>query len=103
MCIYVEAGMKNITLAVDEKVLEAARDYAARHGTTLNAVVREHLARIVNEDERIAEARRGLIELMENSTGRLGPDFKWNRDEIYEDRELPRHEHPRVRSGRKRG
>ena len=103
MCNYVEARMKNITLAVDDNVLKAARAYAASRGTTLNALVREHLASLVNEDERIAEARRGLIELMDKSTGRLGPDFKWNRDDIYADRELPRHEHPRVRSSRKGG
>jgi hypothetical protein len=103
MCVYVEAGMKNVTLAVDEKVLEAARAYAASRGTTVNALVREHLAGLADEDRRIAEARRGLIELMDKSTGRLGPDFKWNRDAIYADRQLPRHEHPRVRSGRKGG
>ena len=51
--------MKNITLAVDEKVLEAARAYATSRGTTLNALVREHLAQLVDEDRRIAEARRG--------------------------------------------
>jgi hypothetical protein len=95
--------MKNITLAVDEKVLEAARTYATSRGTTLNALVREHLAQLIDEDRRIAEARRGLLELMDNSTGRLGPDFKWNRDEIYADRLLPRHERSRVRSGRKGG
>jgi hypothetical protein len=101
MCDYVEAGMKNITLAVDEKVLKAARTYARKRGTTVNALVREHLDNVVREDEKIEEARRGLIELMEKSTGRLGPDFKWNRDEIYADRMLPRHERPRIRSSRK--
>ncbi|MEX0854090.1 MAG: DUF6364 family protein [Bauldia sp.] len=93
--------MKNITLAIEEKVLKAARAYAAKRGTTLNALVREHLATLVGEDERIEEARRGLLELMDRSTGRLGPDYKWNRDEIYADRLFPRHERSGVRSSRK--
>jgi hypothetical protein len=89
--------MRNITLAVDEKVLKQARAYAASRGTTVNALVREHLARLAGEDDRINEARRGLLELIDKSTGRLGPDYKWNREALYADRLLPRHQHSRVR------
>jgi hypothetical protein len=94
--------MKNITLAVDENVVKAARAYAASRGTTLNALVREHLASLVSEDERIEEARRGLLELIDNSTARMGPDYKWNREEIYADRVFPRHERTRVRRSHKK-
>jgi hypothetical protein len=100
---YVESAMKNITLAIDEAVLDEARAYAKRRGTTINALVREHLANIASEDERIEEARRGLLELIDNSTGRLGPNFKWNREEIYADRMFPRHERTRVRRGGQKG
>jgi len=89
--------MRNITLAVDEKVLKQARAYAANRGTTVNALVREHLARLADADERINEARRGLLELIDKSTGRLGPDYKWNREALYADRLLPRHQYSRVR------
>ncbi len=95
--------MKNITLAVDEKVLKRARAYAASRGTTLNGLVREHLAGLAQEERRIDEARRGLLELIDNSTGRLGPNYKWNREELYADRLLPRHQRPGVRRhGKKR-
>jgi hypothetical protein len=94
--------MKNITLAIDEKVLKQARAYAARSGTTLNALVRDHLARLVGEQRKIEEARRGLLELIDKSTGRLGPNHKWNREELYADRLLPQHEHSRVRRGGER-
>jgi hypothetical protein len=93
--------MKNITLAIDEHVLEGARAYAANRGTTVNALVREHLAQVVSEDLRLAEAKRGLKELMENSTARLGPDYEWNREEVYEERLFPRHKHPDLRRGGK--
>jgi hypothetical protein len=96
-------AMKNMTLAIDEGVLEKARAYAKRRGTTINALVREHLASVASEDERIEEGRRGLLELMDNSTGRLGPNYKWNREEIYADRMFPRHEHTRVRRSGKKG
>ena len=102
MCDYVERTMKNVTLAVDEKILEQARAYAERRGTTLNALVREHLANVAREDQRIEEARRGLLELIDQSTGRLGPNYKWNRDEIYADRLLPGHQRSGIRGSRKK-
>jgi hypothetical protein len=95
--------MKNITLAVDEKVLKKARSYATRRGTTVNAIVREHLSRVVDEESRIEEARSKLLDLIDNSSGRLGPDYEWNREDIYADRVFPRHKHSGVRRGRKAG
>ena len=86
--------MKNITLAINEKVLDEVREIAVRRRTTVNALVRDYLTQIASEESRIAEARKGLLELMENSTGRLGPDYVWNREEIYEDRMFPRHKCP---------
>lgn len=95
--------MKNITLAVEEDVLKRVRAYATARGTTVNALVRAYLAELAGEDERIEKARRGLLELMDKSTGRLGPDFKWNREEIYADRLFPRHKRSGVRRRRKTG
>jgi Arc/MetJ family transcription regulator len=89
--------MPNITLAIDEELLESARKYAEQKGTTVNALVRDLLGEEVTRERRIAEARKGLLELMQTSTARLGKDYKWNREEIYEDRMLPRHERPAVR------
>jgi predicted transcriptional regulator len=89
--------MKNITLAVDEDVLKAVRRYAATRDTTVNAMVREYLADIVQQEDRLAEAKRGLKELMDNPTGRLGPNYEWNREELYEERLFPRHQRPDLR------
>jgi hypothetical protein len=97
MWIYVETGMPNITLAIDEELLERARGYAERKGTTLNALVRELLGSEIDQDLRREEARRGLLELMDKSTARLGPDYKWNREEVYEERMFPRHKRPDLR------
>jgi hypothetical protein len=77
-----EVAMKNITLAVEDKVLEGVRQYAARRNTTVNALVREHLSRIASEDDRLAQARVRLRELAENSTAMMGR--RPTRDEIYD-------------------
>lgn len=91
--------MKNLTLAIDEQVLDDVRQIAARRRTTVNALVRDYLTRIVSEESRIEEARRGLLDLMEASPARLGPGYVWNREDCYEERVLPRHEHPDLRGG----
>jgi hypothetical protein len=89
--------MKNITLAIDEKVLAKVRRAAARKDTTVNALVREYLTRLAEQDDRAAKARQELVELAKRSTLELGPDWKWNREEIYDRPSLRRFEHPGVR------
>ena len=76
--------MKNITLADEEGVLEKVRLVAAQKRTTVNAMVRDYLAEIAGRDEKIAKARRELLRLMETSEGRMGPDWKFSREETYE-------------------
>jgi hypothetical protein len=101
--VLLEFAMKNITLSIDDSVLEEVRQIAARNKTTVNAIVRDHLTRLSQQESRQAEARRRLLELAETSSGRLGPGWKWNREDAYEGRLLPRHEHPPVRRTRQKG
>ncbi len=92
--------MKNVTLAIDEALLEKARGLAGRRQTTLNALIRSLLAHEVEQEDRIAWAREGMRKLMEESPLDLGPEYKWSRDEIYaerEDRMLSRLERPPIR------
>ena len=81
--------MKNLTLSIDDAVLEDVCAIAARNQTTVNAMVRDYLAKLAGEEARILEARKGLLDLMETSTGRLGADYRWNREELYDQRKLP--------------
>ena len=95
--------MKNITLAVDEEVLERVRVYAAKRRTTINGLVRDHLRELARAETDAGSARDRLLELIDNSPGRLGPDWKWNREAAYQGREFPGHQHPSVRrAGKKR-
>ena len=95
--------MKNVTLAIDETLLEQARSLAEKRRTTLNAMVRSLLAHEVEQEDRIAWAREGMRRLIQEKQLKddgNAPPFKWNRDEIYaerEDRVLSRLERPPLR------
>jgi len=75
--------VKNITLSVDEKMLAAVRRVAADNGTTVNAIVREHLKRLAEHADRAAQARRKIRELSEASTARIG-SAEWHRDDLHD-------------------
>ena len=75
--------MKNITLAVDQTVLAAARRYAAKRNTSVNALVREHLAKIAKSEDRSREAMRELREMSDRSNAEVGP-ITWKRDDLYD-------------------
>ena len=95
--------MKNVTLAIDDTLLAAARALAEERKTSLNAMMRGLLAHEVEQAGRIAAARRGLTDLMDRSSGQLPEGFKWSRGDIYAEREnriLSRLERADLRGGR---
>ena len=63
--------MKNITLAIEDEVLDRVRIVAAEKKTTVNALVREFLADLAGRDESVAEARKQLLRLMDTSKGSM--------------------------------
>ena len=73
--------MPNITLAVDEETLKAGRDYASRHGTTLNQLVRD-LLRQRTVGDRKAKADAMLRHMKEHSFNSGGRD--WKREDLYD-------------------
>ncbi len=93
--------MPNITLAMDEELLESARSFAKSQGTTLNAFVRKLVADAITQETRQEKARRALIEMMETSTARLPSGYKFNRAEIYDPEGVPRHKRAHLRRSRK--
>jgi hypothetical protein len=72
--------VKNITLALDEETLAAGRAYAQRHRTTLNALVRDLLARTVHTDRQATAAE--MFRLMDDAPGR-SRGKRWTRDELH--------------------
>jgi len=72
--------MKNITLAIDEATLAAGRAYAERHQTTLNALVRDLLARTVRTDR--SAAADELFRRMDDAPGR-SRGRRWTREDLH--------------------
>ncbi len=72
----------NLTLAIDDRIVEKARQRASEMGTTVNQYVRDRLAELAGEaDSEAAIARFGALSGQGDSNG-----WKWNREEIYEER-----------------
>ena len=75
--------MKNITLSIPDELLQKSREYAKRHGTSLNELVRKLLRQVVLPPEK--NPTQKLIEHIQN--GRVSVDTKgnqWIRAEIYD-------------------
>lgn len=72
--------MRNITLSIDDDLLEKGRDYARSHNISLNVLVRRLLEQaVVRKDSRWLDE---MFELMDkvnvSSKGK-----RWTRDELY--------------------
>ena len=75
--------MKNITLAVDDAILEEVRIYAAKRKTSVNGLVRDFLQSIAEQENKTTRARRRLAELAEKSPLEVGPR-SWHRGDLYD-------------------
>lgn len=75
--------MKNITLSVDEEVLDAVRIYAAERRTSVNGLVREYLSAIADHRRRAKETRARIAALSRMSTAVLGTR-NWTRNDLHE-------------------
>lgn len=73
--------MPNITLSIDDNLLEAGRRYAREHNTSLNALIRDLLAKTVirPSGSRLEEAFRLADKARISSGGR-----KWKREDAYD-------------------
>ena len=75
--------MKNITLAIEETVLDEVRVYAAKRNTSVNGLVRDFLNGIAEQEDKTVRARRRLRELMDRTTLEAGP-VTWTRDDLHD-------------------
>ena len=76
--------MANLTLTIDESTLRRARIRALEAGTSVNALVRDYLARYAGTSQSAA-ASRAFLALTENLEASSGPGGRtWTRDELYD-------------------
>jgi hypothetical protein len=70
----------NLTLSIDEQLVERAREKASAQGKSLNEYVRESLQKLAGDDDVKARmARFRSISGKGNSKG-----WKYNREELYD-------------------
>jgi hypothetical protein len=72
----------NITLSIDEKLLERAREILRASGKTVNQEIREHLQNVAGNDD----MERELEEFRKRAGQGNSEGWKWNREELYEER-----------------
>ena len=79
----VEKARQNVTLVVEEDLLLAARKVALDQRTSVNQLVRDYLASLVDEPSRRRLARARLKNAFETGLVDIG-DRKWSRDDLYD-------------------
>ena len=72
--------MRNVTLAMDEQLIERGREYARRRGMSFNALIREQLHKLVyQQSDWTEETFRAMDAAAGGSAGR-----KWRRSDLYD-------------------
>lgn len=73
--------MANLTIVVDDQVLQRARIRALQHGTSVNALLRDYLASFAGgEDASVA-----LAEFHDLAQGiNVKSSGRWSREELYD-------------------
>jgi hypothetical protein len=82
---YTDPVKRNLTLTLEEELLRAARKVALDRDTSVNQLVREYLAQLVQETDQQRAALRDLREFFRTSRFEAGP-ITWTRDDLHERR-----------------
>jgi hypothetical protein len=78
-----QKARQNLTLVVKEDLLLAARKIALDRRTSVNQLVRDYLASLVEESGRRRMARARLKKAFETGLVEVG-DRTWSRDDLYD-------------------
>ena len=76
----------NLTLAIDDDLLKRARIRAVQEGTSVNAVVRAHLAAYADTAGPRNAAQRFVAIARDHPNTGVHSDRTWTRTDIYEER-----------------
>ena len=75
---------RNLTIQLDEDVIEEVKAVAARRGISVSGLVSAYLSRLAAEDENYEKARRAALQLLDQAVDR--GDWKWRREDAYAER-----------------
>ena len=73
--------MSNITISINEGLIKKGREYAKKHGTSLNALIRKLLERTVTQQSTywLDECFHIMDQTSADSKG-----HKWKREDLYD-------------------
>lgn len=74
---------QNITLALDQEILKAARVYAAQQGTSISALLADNLREKVERQRHYEQSRQIALALLDQSWSLGGKGFD-NREELHD-------------------
>ncbi len=74
--------MANLTITIDDALLQRARLRALEQGTSVNALLRDYLTAYAGEEDLQQRAVADLLQLSEAATSRRG-EATWSRDELH--------------------
>ena len=73
--------MPNVTISLDEDLLKSGREYAKKHNTSVNALIRKLLEQTVrsHSENRLNECFKLMDQAAVNSHGK-----RWKREDLYD-------------------
>lgn len=74
---------RNLTLAIEESLIQRARMVAVKRHRSLTDLIREYLERLATDDDQRAQALRRLKKEMTKRSIQVG-SRSWSRDELHE-------------------
>ena len=73
---------RNLTVQLDDDVIQQAKVLAARRGTSVSTLVASELERLVADDDRYEDAYRRAQRALAGAAPRGGR--RWSRDDLYD-------------------
>jgi len=74
----------DLTVSIDDQIVERARAIAQEKGITLDDLISECLGSLEGEDHRGEEVAREMRKFWSEGGGHSG-GWKWNREELYDE------------------
>lgn len=73
--------MPNITISIDENLLKKSREFAQKHRTSLNAMIRSLLKQTV--EKKSGDWLKGCFDLMDRANA-SSKGKRWKREDLYD-------------------
>jgi hypothetical protein len=90
MCMWIcannkirKTNMANLTLSIDDQLLNKSREYAKSHHTSLNNLIRNLLTQTIGAENRMQSRIAECLAMAESANGH-SQGKKWKREDLYE-------------------